>query len=487
MKRIYSFFMICLSLIAFCCSFTNKAITIGSIDDTTSIKNDLQQLDLTYSDYVLFDDTSENKYLDQVYLIAIGENRKNKESTDLYFYIYNPVIKDLHKNYYFNISINEYEFTCCYLEYGSWNDYAELYNEPDIYLTKVSYDYNVNVLKLKFTYENNYTDRQYSVNSIIRLTDEQTFNNKFEAFFKESEVDGKLETLFNYNSYIYITKDDIVQIKVNNYADLGSNLGILINSILGNNPWKATAMYFYNFSSSKEIDEIIEADVEFIAHRIYKHYYYNFYPFGDLIEEVIIDESFQRDYTIYSSEETEVYMYGEPHTFKPFSTPASNRLNDFNESVNLSDEQKKLFTDYEHSILFMCENYLDTRNSTGEGYTDISYVEDFKITRLKFEADGKVYNSYVSDDSDDGGTDFEDPEPNKKWWENLWEWIKKNPEKAIILGIVIIICIPLIISLLPSIISFCIKFLFWIIKLVITIIKLPFKLIGSIFTRKDEN
>lgn len=466
-------------------SFTNKTVEVGVINDNTSIENDLVSLGLTPSDYIILEDTIENNSYDEVYLIAVGENRQVEEYTDVYLYLYNPLLNDIYQDYYFEMKINNYTYSFGYLETErEWSYYEDLYDEPDFLLELCEYDSNHNITKAKFAYSYNENERIYNLDRIERLTDERSFTNPFTATFKEREEDGKLVTDYDYNSFIYITEDEIVQLHFDDLTVFKESsiildflVGIFGSSGMGN------AIYFYNFSSSKNIDQILETDVNYILHT--HQGYYSKPLFGDLKFDGV-DDYKPISTTIYATDESEIMVYDQLEKFKAFKTPSNDRLNEFTDKMNITDEVKSKFINYQHSICFLVATNNDSRNSSGEGFVNLSYVENFKISRLKFETNGKIYNSYVADDPDDGGTDFDDVEPTKDWFDEMIDWIIENPLYTVLIVLGIVVGLPLIISFLPMILKGLIELIIGIIKLFFWIIFAPFRFIKNKINKAKE-
>lgn len=486
MKKIYSLILTILAIFSLC-SFTNREIEVGVINDNTSINNDLVSLGLTPSDYITLEDTTNNNSYDEVYLIAVGENRQSEEYTDVYLYFYNPLLNDIYQDYYFDMKINNYTYSFGYLETErEWSYYEDLYDEPDFLLELCEYDSNHNITKVKFNYKYNENERIYNLDRIERLTDERSFFNPFSATFKEREEDGKLVTDYDYNSFIYITEDEIVQLHFDDLT-VFKDTSIILDFLVGifGSAGMGNAIYFYNFSSSKNIDQILESDIDYILHT--HQGYYSKPLFGDL-EFDGVDNYKTISTTIYSTDESEIMVYDQLEKFEAFKTPSSDRLNEFTDAMNITDEVKNKFINYQHSICFLVATNNDSRNSSGEGFVNLAYVEDFKLSRLKFETNGKIYNSYVADDPDDGGTDFDNVEPIKDWFDEMIDWVKKNPLYAVLIILAVIVGLPLIISFLPMILKGLIQLVIGIIKLLFWIISLPFKAIKLIFKggKKDE-
>ena len=211
-------------------SFTNKIVEVGVINDNTSIENDLVSLGLTPSDYINFyeeyfkaqEEGKDEDYLNnynETYLIAVGENRLDDESTDVYLYLYNPIFHMFSfEAYYINLNINN-----IFIKLAYYSDYGvKEYEDSDEILEFCNVTDDYTIYKFKFNYINHVNERKYELDSIkmyynwavdydsVLLNKE--YENPFTATFKERDEDGKLVTDYEYNSFIYITEDEIVQL-----------------------------------------------------------------------------------------------------------------------------------------------------------------------------------------------------------------------------------------------------------------------------------
>lgn len=483
-------------------SFTSREIEVGIINDNTSIENDLVSLGLTPSDYInlyeeYFNSQNDGSYKEllenynETYLIAVGENRLDDESTDVYLYLYNPIFHMFSfKAYYINLKINNIAIKLAY--YSEYTEYDYESSDEKLQFCNVTDDYTI--YKFKFSYINHVNERKYELDSIKMYYDwavdfdryllNKEYKNPFTATFKEREEDGKLVTNYEYNSFIYITEDEIVQLHFDDLTVFKESsiildflVGIFGSSGMGN------AIYFYNFSSSKNIDQILEADVNYILHT---HQGYYSKPLFGNIKFDGVDDYKTISTTIYATDESEIMVYDQLEKFKAFKTPSNDRLNEFTDKMNITDEFKSKFINYQHSICFLVATNNDSRNSSGEGFVNLSYVENFKISRLKFETNGKIYNSYVADDPDDGGTDFDDVESIKDWFDEMIDWIKENPLYAVLILLAVIVGLPLIISFLPMILKGLIELIIGIIKLFFWIIFAPFRFIKNKINEAKE-
>ena len=474
-----TFFLVFLVSIFTLCSFTTKIVEVGVINDNTTIYNDLTMLGLTPSDYITLEATQENDCYDEEYLIAVGENRKEDNSTDVYLYLYNPVMFKLDYAYMFELNINNSLLKLLYVSDESY--FSNFKDSYDIEIGLCEYSSSYNIAKLKFNYINHVNERKYDLDQITRYYHisadyntyylEQTFNNPFTATFKEREEDGQLVSDFEYNSFIYITKDVLVPVRLSPEFKWSE----FFQSILDKD--SDSMAFFYNFSSSKKIEQILELDVVFdtefrrtsIACK------------DDLLgyNDGYVEPKNGVERTLYNEKQS--YDWLSTHLeFETFQTPAENRFtNEEFGYLEFNEEQIKQFTDYEHSVLIgMNTITLHSIPVMGGGALPCYHYEEInnlQVKRIKFETDGKIYNSYVADDPDNP-IDPIIPETPKTWFDELLDWVKDNPLYAILIVIGLVVLLPLIIALLPTIISF-------LIKIIIGIVKLPFKLISSIIDK----
>ncbi len=513
MKKIIGLVMMLFSMITLS-SFTERTIIeVGIINDETSINNDLSMLGLTSSDYVILNDGiydgTVNHY-DQVYLIGVGENRHEKDVTDIYFYLYNPCDYsndsfNVKLDYYlFDIKINNNNFDFIYVENPT---NVSLYYDinPNEYnnLSLIDYSKDKNIWKLKYSYINHTNDRMYELGKIQRGMSysekdypeyvsyiKNDFTNPFTATFREREEDGRLVTSYDYNSFIYITEDVLVPVLLKPEFKWNEVFDFIFSTD------KNQMAFFYNFSSSKEINQILELDVIFNT---------NFKvvqeprpadgnnPCVDGVpgyNEGYVEPRTNVTRTLYNEKQS--YDWLSSHLeFETFQTPAKDRFTDEEFGyLAFTEEQKKQFTNYEHSVLIgLSDVYFHYISMMGAGSWECYHYEeitDLQVKRIKFETNGQIYNSYVADDVDEP-VDPIIPDTPKSFLESLVDWVKENPARAVAVIIAIVVGLPLVIAFLPYIIKFIVTLIKTIIQVIIYILSLPFKLIKWIFTGGKKN
>ena len=436
MKKILGIILLVISFLPLC-SFTSRTIEVGVINDNTSIENDLVSLGLTPSDYInlyeeYYDSQNDGSYKDllenynETYLIAVGENRLDDESTDVYLYLYNPIFHMFSfKAYYINLKINNTPIKLAY--YSEYAEYDYESSDEKLQFCNVTDDYTI--YKFKFNYINHVNERKYELDSIKMYHDwavdydtyllNKEYKNPFTATFKERDEDGKLVTNYEYNSFIYITEDILVAVLIDsngNFFDFWKGIFADAETGLSENPF----MYFYNFSSSKKIEQILELDVK-----------YNTTQKCLMFKSGPIDNTsncYTSDNIDISIKNVERTLYNETHSydwfsshleFETFKTPASKRFTDEEFGyLEFTEDEKKQFTNYEHSVLIDIENpFAQHSQVVEEGWIDHGYtcyhitdINNLEVKRIKFETDGKIYNSYVADDPDDSGSVRDLPE-----------------------------------------------------------------------------
>ncbi len=500
MRKVLLFLILTLSvfLLPIMTANASEIIYTNEINDTTSIEADLELLNLDYSDYNLsFNDKSkiyheyiENGLVEQ-FVIAVAENREDPNFIISYIYVYNVLfnLSAYTTDIELQVSFNEKNITYKYTPTSS-----------DI--TLVLEDSPAGIMKFKVSYFKHYDlTRKYSID--INHGPKEAFECVYYTTFNE-EQKYRCDS-FNFNSFIYITKDEVVSVilKTDQAYDFHSTIGMFCNLVSRKNDWNYTVIYFYNFSSPKKIDKINSANMKWSQHINNIHYEYPFelivpivgfftdatIPFGKLN---VVSESQSKNEPKEENipDEIKEYEYlGSKIQMNAFCTPSSDRLKELGKNAdNLSSTEKKKFTDYEHSIMFTAGSWFDSRRNSGSGWMEYLVAEQVSLVSLDFSTNGEHYTAYVSDI--DGPDDPVDPthpiDPSKKpdsWLQKMLLWMGKSivhffsPETiwpdwgykvlgGIISGLVAIVAFAVIVILL--------------IKVLPKLILLPLKIIGKI-------
>lgn len=484
MKKLYillSFIFIFL-FVGFSNVFADENISqgyISTITSKTSVKEDLEALGLTYNDYLISNDAyeklelfnDENGYSEQ-FVIAVGENYSAADNIIIsYIYCYNPMFWYVDINVQLQITLND----------GEKNSYHYNNVYKDMELIKQDEETGIIVFTIDDLFKKTDLTRKYQID--INYSGMDTFEC---TYVTENDGSKRIDYL-NYNSILYVTKDVVVPLILKNEKNVFSGpIGELFTILSGKNPLAASVLYFYNFSADKKIDKIISAKFSYVekyTQGIYSKLGWASSSPGEIVFDGLkTSTKVTRDIP---NEVTPVKYYGEEINVNPYISPSSDRLNELSK-LNISDEEKKLFTDYEHSILIAAETYIDDRKDD-VGMVNLYEIDDVRLIKLQYETDGVIYSSIVGDG--DGPENPTNPivpeEPEKEWWEKFWDWFMENLPTSAFICVAVVILIPVIIALCPQVLGFILKvvicFFKSIIKIFVWIVKMPFKLLGGLF------
>ncbi len=323
-------------------------------------------------------------------------------------------------------------------------------------------------------------------------------NIKKEKYFKV----GKLYTAETVNGSVKYTCKNVDTVEIKNpYVDFVSyGKQSAWDFIAGATHW--TDIHYIAFSTDKKIDTLKEADVTYTTQSYhYEGRDYKGYSYGE--------KSKPQYLTLTSDGEIGL-------DFKQYIWKSISRTEDFVKSVNLTGEAKTEVEKSEFVLVFLKTAFEERELwSPMQGHyknIDGTKVSDVTILRLMFETDGVVYNLGALMDIQEG----DDVAGNKQhsdaanWLEKLlkaigdffkgiwsaivgflknlfgklswWQWL--------LVGIAVIACIVFIISLIKFGVKKVFEFIGWLIKklceAVWWIISLPFRAIGALFKRNDE-
>lgn len=401
------------------------------IDDNTTIQEDLTLMGLNYQDY-LITGTNYDRLLDfynsegysEQFVIAVGENYTQTPGKIISFiYCYNPLM------YYGDINI---------ILYISLNDnyYKTLhYNAAytDMQIAKEDKEAGMVCFKLEL-FKSTDLARKYSIDI------NHSGMSIFECTYVTETNGNKKCNYFNYDSCLYITKDKVVSCTFKDCKDLGFGpFKDLTTFLAGKDPNLNTVVYFYNFSSSKKIEKIISADMQWVENQHKSGY--AAIPGSTAYRRITTQNNKkQRKETIGIKDKTSLKLWDNEFTVDPFSVPASDRLKELPSDYvsKMTSQQKELFTGYEYSILFASGIYKDIiypviNSSEQPYYKEMLLVEDVRLTKLVYETDGVLYNSIIvdNDGSDQGFTsdekpDIESPKPEYNGFQKLLLWLGES-------------------------------------------------------------
>lgn len=298
--------------------------------------------------------------------------------------------------------------------------------------------------------------RYYDISSIFRNwngnIDEETENDN-EITEVPYEV-AKLYTAVTVDGIVSYTCKDTDTVEVT-----GKYAGFLRynNSVIFNSTW--TDAHFVAFSTNYEIDNLIETEVSYVE-TLYKR------VGNGLFQEStteILDGPYDREVSFTADDEGDLLVNNSwfPHNYS-FKRIIS--VSEFKEIEDLTSSASENLEGMQWVLRFAETERKGGYDNTTDGATwyDVSNVT---ILMLKFETNGVVYNLGVVDNKQ-SGDDVPDNVIIYPWLEQLLIIL------SIILGIIVIVLF------FPVI-----KFLFvclW------NILSFPFKLIKSIFKKKDK-
>lgn len=310
--------------------------------------------------------------------------------------------------------------------------------------------------------------RYYDISSIFRPYDKDTDeglpetneNEITEVAFKVAKrytavtLEGKVTYSCIESHVIEITDKYVGYIKYSNGFDLCAS---------------SCLAYYVAFDTDLPIDNLYEADIDFVT-KDYSYYYRvpNLAQ-GDKGEETMTyDDPVENTLTL--NYDTVVEHEGGGLFAKKYTWERIAKVDEFIANEKLTDEGLEDLENKSWVLRFYEADlsFVQNSNSFREESTKVS---DVTILRLKFETDGKVYNLGVVDNKQSPGEGQLPDNENTNEWElpsfDDYDWEK-------ILGIILfVIGLILIVVLLGPILPY-------IIRLVIWIILLPFKFIAVV-------
>jgi hypothetical protein len=418
--------------------FGGVAVYAATSAQYTNALEDLQ-MDSTFN----ADDYSLNTADYSLQVIQIAESQND----ELFLYVYQPSgqVKSLRAST-INIStaIND---SLSYTNYKL--DYINSYG--------VFFKYKVQDFALKGD-----VVRYYDISSIYRVWDknlDKALDNGNEVTEVAYEV-GQLWTACTLNgevSYSMLTSETItITDKYVGLVRYSNGFKLYVS--------KCDA-HFVAFSTDRQIDKLMEADVHFLTQRKTSQtaaFVGTSISYGDKQENYAYLK-----YTDVTGNSADG-LFGKKYTWNRIESAA-----DFVKNEDLTDEGKADVANKQWVLRFYESGYsLSSGYGTSTEYSTI--VSEVTILRLKFETDGKVYNLGVIDNKQTGDGIPDNNNTNEFDFSligsttNIWSLIK------LVLGLVVIVV--LLIVLLPiitPIISYLIKGIIW-------LVTLPFKLISKL-------
>lgn len=437
-------------------SSTINAATGVLFTDTTSVADDITNLNLDPSDYVV---SSNSKY-DHSYAISMTESYQDDLTIDGYIYIYNSY-KLITKCTRINLSVG-----------NEANDYLVNYLSG-------SQQYNISKYKIENinTYSASGGIRKYTINSLY--IDETTI---IDGLSIEFQQDGN-QISINYDSMIIVTEKYLFSYSYDNNFASKFNWNSLVWSLTDNS---GPEFFFLNFSTNKEIDKILEIDVTYQLQKGTTDSVLNKLEClkGPISKNVttVTEYDILNPKTIYNEESTYDW-FGKTKKINLISTPAKERFTDNEINYCLTEEAIASF-EYDHSVIIDVQQYHISSSSvlgtavtlyTAEKYT----VDDLSITRIKYTVDDKVYNARTNSGKLISSTSGNGTPDKTNWWDELCSLISNltGLEVETIKYIILATCGVFLVGILSPIII-------PIAKGVLFILFLPFKILFKLFGGK---
>lgn len=431
----------------FSCFFTNTTLTCYasgiSVDGGYSgVMQDLMQ-DGSFNadDYVV----DENDHSLQV--ITIAESKDN----ELLVYVYQPSAN------YGNLVATTINISTAYKSKLNFKNYGlTLLNKQGAF-----YKYLVN----NFVVSKDAT-RVYDVSSIFRAWNED-YDKKADGDNTISEVSfavGK-EFTFTSNNSLSVADTDYITI-TDKYVGYVRYTGGM--SFLGKED--SCDSHFVAFSTDKEIDKLLEADVYFQTQSVYRFDYTHDYKFGKIEDNYsyITDtdtiyykgqNDFWYNYTYVKDriQTASDFVKGED-----FTNVYKGAIFNVKAEYKMDASAKSIIESQQWVLRFYESDYIETWSGYGPMY-DWTNVSNVSILRLKFETNGKVYDLGVIDNKQTGsGMPVNSVE---------YEWTFSDMFK-LIMGILLLILLIVVLSpFIPAIWNF---------------ITTPFKVIKKTASKKNK-
>lgn len=409
-------------LILFCLfSITTPLKVFADTEETITYSNVLDDLqkdeNFNIDDYPL----NEKDYSLQVIQIAESEDH------ELFIYVYNPSskVKELRATS-INISINANEGL-----YVADDDEGMSYiNYKLTYLNNYSvfYKYKVD----NFTVKNDET-RYYNISNIYRAFD-YLIDESAEDGQEISEVGnrvGKVWTVQTIDGAVQYACKEVETIEITSKY---------VGFVRYYNGWKfydsSCDSHYVAFSTDKEIDQLIEAEVYFTDQQITEYYVLN--VLTETLEGEVEEKYKFLNYTQKASN-SPGGLFGNSYTWERIES-IDEFKNGLKESdINLTDEAETGLQDKKWVLRFSETDYLDTR-SLGQNFIQYTKVKDISILRLKFETDGEVYNLGVVDNKMTGSGEPSNVVKLPAWLQAIKNWFDGlGLALQIIIGVVLVL------------------------------------------------
>lgn len=215
--------------------------------------------------------------------------------------------------------------------------------------------------------------------------------------------------------------------------------------------------HYVAFTTDRDMDRLLEADVEYIARDYYK------YTGSDIIYTSYSIESKTLSHTNKVVEE--VGWFGHKYSWNEIES-----VSDFVSNENLKDEVKSALADKKWVLRFETTAYEWKTYVSGlsiKGKENATDISDVTILRLKFETNGVVYDLAVVDNKQSGDLI---PDNEKDW--PLW--------LKILFAVLVLILLCVLLPILAPILAIVFKAIYYVLKYIFIVLfwclSLPFKM-----------
>ncbi len=349
-----------------------------------------------------------------VQIIQLAESVENR----LFIYVYQPSGREDIIATSINISTSSSE-----LDFANYK--LTLINREGVFHKYIVEGFQTQVSNLRY-YEITSIYREWNESLDVGLPD-YTGNNIDEVAYPVS----KAYTLIGAGDDLIITCQDIETIKVTSKY---------VGFIRYYSGWAWRNFYgdshFIAFSTDKDMDNILEAELEFVT---YDYDTLGDTPLGDPDDR---DPSKDVNHHITLTNEDvvdneTVGLFGENHTWNRIET-----VSDFIQKEELTEETKASIENEQWVLRFYETEFTKHGGSSGEMFGHGTAVAKVTLLRLKYETDGYTYNLGVIDNIQSGSNTPSSETNNlwtriEDWFSGLAEWLQ-----ILLIALIVLLSIP---------------------------------------------
>lgn len=226
----------------------------------------------------------------------------------------------------------------------------------------------------------------------------------------------------------------------------------------------ATDSHYIAFSTDRQIDKLVEADVYFVS----QMYRYKYKPFSDEKQEVYAwdpeEQTVTLNYELNKGGNSASGLFSKKYEWQCIQSVEEFKTAAQTDKITLSEETEANLKNKQWVLRFYESPYYEYSNFS---FKDATRVNDVTILRLKFETDGKTYNLGVVDnkqegDENPGNVTGGDKDEKPAFWSYVWNCVVKLfTGKATTIETVVAV-IALIVAV--AVFACCVAFLRWLKK-----------------------